>query len=393
MALIQIHQQQDKDLNAIAEVCPFDAIIVESDKLAITEACKMCKVCIKQYPEIFYLEEDTPKTVSTADWEGIAVLAEHHEGELHPVTLVLVGKARELGTPLDYKISVLLIGYEVASLAEELLSYGVDRVVLYDHKGLKDMLIEPYTNIIEEFIGDYHPSTVLVGGTSIGRSLAPRAAARVHAGLTADCTVLTMQPNGDLDQIRPAFGGNIMAHIRTPNHRPQFATVRCKIFDTPEKTETITGTIIRKTPTEKQLKTRISIKSIHIKKKLTSIEDAEILIVAGRAIRTPADMALLEDLADALGGMVAGTRPLIESGLLDPRRQIGLSGRTVKPKVLITCGVSGSVQFVAGMKGSELIYAINTDIEAPIFQVAHYRLVGDLFEIIPQCIAQLKREV
>ncbi len=391
MAIIEIHQQQGKDLEEIAEVCPFDAITIIEDSLVITEACKMCKVCIKQYPEIFSLEEETSRSVLTDRYKGIAVIAEHHEGDLHPVTLELIGKARELGAPLGYRISVLIIGYEVGTLAEELLEYGVDTVVLYDHKALKDMLIEPYTNIIEEFIEEYRPSTVLVGGTSIGRSLAPRAAARVHTGLTADCTVLTMQPNGDLDQIRPAFGGNIMAHIRTPNHRPQFATVRCKIFDSPKKVEVKTGQIITKRPTVQQLKSRIEISSIHIKKKITSIEDAEILVAAGRAIRTPADMALIEKFAEAIGGMVAGTRPLIESGLIDPRRQIGLSGRTVKPKVIITCGISGSVQFVAGMKGSELIYAINTDPEASIFGLAHYRLVGDLYEIIPQCISQLQR--
>lgn len=234
---------------------------------------------------------------------------------------------------------------------------------------------------------------MLFGGTTIGRSLAPRLAARFRTGLTADCTILDIQENTDLDQIRPAFGGNIMAHINTPNHRPQFATVRYKIFNAPEKVENPNGKITICEIEKNKLQSNIKVLETKIKNKVIGIEDAEVVVVVSRAFKKAEDIEMAEKLADLLGAQIGGTRPTIEAGWVDPRKQIGLSGRTVKPKLIITCGVSGAVQFVAGMNGSDYIIAINQDENAPIFDVAHLALIGDIYEIIPMLIEKIENSI
>ncbi|MDD3096048.1 MAG: electron transfer flavoprotein subunit alpha/FixB family protein, partial [Candidatus Marinimicrobia bacterium] len=215
-------------------------------------------------------------------------------------------------------------------------------------------------------------------------------AARFRTGLTADCTMLDVQKNTDLDQIRPAYGGNIMAHIHTPNHRPQFATVRYKIFDAPERQDDASGKPEYLDIGSDKLASRIKVLEVKKKEKVKSIEDADVIVVAGRAFKKEDDLSIAYELADLLGGMVAVTRPLIEAGWADPRLQIGLSGRTVKPKLIITCGVSGAIQFVAGMNNADTVIAINKDPKAQIFSVAHYAVIGDIYEILPEMIGKLR---
>ena len=224
----------------------------------------------------------------------------------------------------------------------------------------------------------------------MGRSLAPRVAARYRTGLTADCTVLDIKENTDLIQIRPAFGGNIMAQIITPNSRPQLATVRYKVMSAPIRSEESTGKLIICDVNKNKISSNINVKSIVDKKKEHSISEADVLVVAGRGIKSEKDMSMIRELADLLGGEVAVTRPLIESGWEDASKQVGLSGRTVRAKLIITCGVSGAVQFTAGMNNSDYIFAINNDEKAPIFKVAHYGIVGDIYEIIPKLIQKIK---
>jgi len=211
----------------------------------------------------------------------------------------------------------------------------------------------------------------------------------VRTGLTADCTVLDMSPTTDLDQIRPAYGGNIMAHINTPRHRPQFATVRYKIFAIPPKVEP-RGKVVAHTLAAEKLVSKIEVLARKRKDAEKGIEEAEVLVVAGRGVRKPEDLAMLRELADLLGGRLASTRAVVEAGWVDAKYQIGLSGRTVKPKLIITCGVSGAIQFVAGMSNSETVVAINSDPKASIFKVAHVGLVGDLYTIVPELIAKIK---
>lgn len=391
MAEMVIHRDRIPDIGALKGLCPFGAIIAEPDRVAITAACRMCKLCIKNGPPgAFELVKDDADLVDKRKWRGIAVYIDQTGGEVHPVSLELVGKARELAAKISHPVYAVLIGNALSAQAVSLLRYGIDRIYLYEHPALEHFRIEPYTAVFEDFIRRSTPSVVLVGGTTIGRSLAPRTAARFRTGLTADCTSLDIQDSTDLDQIRPAFGGNIMAHIRTPRHRPQFATVRYKIFSAPTPVAAPTGQIIAVAPTAAMLQSRIDVLATHRKEPVRNIEDADVLVVAGHGLQRSDRMVWLEQIAAQLGGMLGGTRPVIEAGWLEPRRQIGLSGRTVKPKLIITCAVSGSIQFVAGMRGAERIIAINTDPNAPVFKVAHTAIVGDVCEVLPSLLKKMK---
>lgn len=390
MAHIEIHPELAADWDALQKLCPFGAIELDGGKLAINAACRMCRICIKKGGGVFEFIEDAAPGIDKSQWNGIAVLAEIDDGHhLHPVTLELLGKARELADKVNYPVYALVIGHNVAAAAEKLLSYGADEVFVYDSPELEFFKIEPYANVLEDFIRKQRPSSMLVGGTVNGRSLAPRTAARFRTGLTADCTVLDISPNTDLDQIRPAYGGNIMAHINTPKHRPQFATVRYKIFSIPEESEA-KGKITNCELPETALSSKIDVLERKKKEVEQGIEDAEVLIVAGRGVKKKEDLELLEELAGLLNGRIASTRAVIEAGWMNPKLQIGLSGRTVKPKLIITCGVSGAIQFVAGMSNAELIVAINSDPKASIFKVAHVGLVGDLYNILPELIRNIK---
>ena len=391
MSYIKIHQDRIGDRDAAKELCPFGAISENaSGVLEIGAGCRMCRLCIRKGGGAFEFIDDSAPGVDKSKWRGVAVVAEvSPDGALHPVGLELLGKARELAAKIDHPVYAVVIGARTDDAVRKFLSHGADEVYVYEDPAFETFRIEPYSNALEDFINAVHPSSVLVGGTVNGRSLAPRVAARFRTGLTADCTVLDMSPSTDLDQIRPAYGGNIMAHINTPRHRPQFATVRYKIFSAPAK-ETPHGRVVRRTLAPERLLSKIEILAREPKNAEKGIEEADVLVVCGRGVKRPEDIAMLKDLAALLGGEVAATRAVVEAGWIDAKRQIGLSGRTVKPKLIITCGVSGAIQFVAGMSGAETIVAINTDPKASIFKVAHVGLVGDVYAIVPELIARIK---
>ena len=392
MSYIKINQEKATDKAALQALCPFAAIEDKDGKLEISAGCRMCRLCVKRGGGVFEFVDDSAPGVDKSKWRGIAVVAEiDADGELHPVSLELLGKARELAAKIDHPVLALAIGANTDAAVDKLLAYGADEVHVYDDPELKHFRIEPYANVLEDFINATHPSSVLVGGTVNGRSLAPRVAARFRTGLTADCTVLDMSPTTDLDQIRPAYGGNIMAHINTPRHRPQFATVRYKIFSIPPKGEPH-GKVVRHDIAKAKLASLIDVLERKRKDVEKGIEDYEVLVVCGRGVKKPEDIAMLEELAGLLGGKVASTRAVVEAGWIEAKRQIGLSGRTVKPKLIITCGVSGAIQFVAGMSNSECIVAINSDPKASIFKVAHVGIVGDLYKVVPELIEQVRRK-
>ncbi len=373
------------------EVCPFNAIDDKGDKLEFNANCKVCKICIKQCPEeAISLEEVVKEKVDKDKYKGILVFAEQVEGKIHPVTRELIGKGQELARKLGHPTNVVCIGHNIQAQAAKLLKYGVDNVFVCDHQELKDFRIEPYTAVMEDVIKKANPNIVLVGATSIGRSLAPRVAVRFHTGLTADCTVLNIKDNGDLVQIRPAFGGNIMAQIVTPNNRPQLATVRYKVMEPAAEVDSPKGALVKWDMSSLNLASRIKVLNIIKKAQEDSIADADVIIAGGRGFKKKEDLNLLHELASLLRGQIAVTRPLIEAGWGEYHRQIGLSGRTVRPKLIITAGISGAVQFIAGMKGADHIFAINTDENAPIFNVAHYGIVGDLYDILPGLISMIK---
>lgn len=393
MAELRIHQERlDEDsIRQLIDICPFGAISCRDGKVEIDSGCRMCRLCVKKGPggAVEYMETQEPG-INKDEWRAVAVYVEYNGKAVHPVTFELIGKARELAAVTGHPVYALFMGYQVGEKAEELLAYGVDQVFVYDRKELEHFSVLTYANVFADFITRIRPSSILVGATNAGRSLAPRVAARFRTGLTADCTVLEMKENTDLVQIRPAFGGNIMAQIVTPKNRPQFCTVRYKIFSAPPVTKDPSGTIRTMEVTEDMIDRRIRVEEIIHKPKEIDISEAEVIVAVGRGVKSQADLEIIRELAAALDAQLACTRPLIECGWFDARRQIGLSGRTVKPKLIITIGISGSVQFAAGMRGAECIIAINTDRKAPVFDIANIGLVGDWYEILPRLLKTVK---
>ena len=396
MAYLQVHKEKVTDQTAkeLVELCPFSAIQYEGGQLEISAACKMCRMCVRKGPSgvITYEEDPVPgPEIDKSAWRGVAVFAELRDGGVHPVTLELLGKARELAAVTGHPVLAVLIGCGVAEQARTLLAYGADRVYLYDDPVFQNFLMDPYAAAFEDFVERVKPSSILVGATNIGRSLAPKVAAHFRTGLTADCTILEMRENTDLVQIRPAFGGNIMAQIINPAHRPQFCTVRYKIFSAPDPVEKPTGTIEAMPLPEGCRHSRSELLESLDKPRQTDISEAQVIVAVGRGVKTQADLALAQKLADAIGAQMACTRPLVEAGWFDVKHQIGLSGRTVNARLIITLGISGSVQFAAGMRGCGCIVAVNRDPGASIFDIAHYGLVGDWYDIVPKLLEELKK--
>lgn len=372
--------------------CPFGALSIESNTIVISEKCRMCGVCIKVCPQRALTFEQKPlkSTEEKGSWKDILVYAEQEDGEIHPVTYELIGEARRLADKVGYKVYAVITGGDgTVKNAEKLLPYGVQEVFAYEHPSFAGFKADCYTDAVADCIAQLCPSVVLVGATALGRSLGPRLAVRFHTGLTADCTKLDIRPNSDLVQIRPAFGGNIMAQILIADARPQFATVRYRVMDKAKKVQSPLGRVTVMPVTDAMTRSGIDVLEITPILREKSIEEEDILVVAGRGVKNEEGVALVRRLADALGGQLCFTRPMVESGLGDNAHQIGLSGRTVRPKLIITCGVSGAIQFTAGMNGSECIVAINSDPDALIFNIASYCIVDDLFAAVPALLAQL----
>lgn len=391
MGKLVIHQNlvTPEKAEKLISLCPFDAISYENGTLDISSGCKLCKMCVRKGGGVVeYMEDAT--TLDKTLWNGVCVYADCSAGKLHRVTFELCGKAKELAAVTGHPVYALLIGHNTADCAETLRHYGVDKVFVYDDPAFADFRIEPFAAAFCAFLEKVKPSSILVGATNLGRQLAPRVAARCRTGLTADCTVLQMKENTDLVQIRPAFGGNIMAQIVTPNTRPQFCTVRYKVFPEPKPTDEPSGEIVPMAVTSEMGISAIEVLSTSTKPTDIDISEADVIVAVGRGASSEGMRAMAQELADLLGGVVACSRPLVENNTFDAKHQIGLSGRTVKPKLIFTLGISGAVQFAAGMKGSDCIVAINSDPSASIFDVAHYCVVGDVNEIVPKLIDRIK---
>ena len=393
MAQIAVLERKCTGCGLCQKNCPFGAIDMKDGKPELNAACKVCGICVKNCPEKAILKLETKvESVDKSLWNHILVFAEVSGGRLHPVSLELIGKAQELAKPVGFKVNAILVGDGVSAYAEELRHYGVSEAAVYDDPALGYFRADAYAACVEDYIKFRKPSVVLVGATSLGRSLAPRLSTRFHTGLTADCTRLELRENTDLVQIRPAFGGNIMAQIITTNTRPQFATVRYKVMDQPARQEQAGGDILSRKLPKAVAESPVSHVSTVPVPAGKSISDAEILVVGGRGLQKESDLDMVKELAALLNGDWAVSRPLVEKGWAGNDRQIGLSGRTVRPKLIITCGVSGAIQFTACMNASDHIVSINTDPEAPIFNAAHIAIVGDLYDILPRMIRQLKEE-
>jgi len=391
MAKIAVLERKCTGCGLCQAGCPFGAIDMANGRPEMNAACRVCGICVKACPQQALVRLETrAASVDKSRWRDILVFAEVSGGRLHPVCLELIGKARELAAPLGFSVRAVLVGHNTGRHAEELRHYGVSEIAVYDDPELGYFRADAWADCVADYIRAIRPSVVLVGATSLGRSLAPRLSTRFRTGLTADCTKLELRENSDLVQIRPAFGGNIMAQIVTANTRPQFATVRYKVMNPPARAEAASGEIVVRKLPEAVRESRARCVSVTPVPPKRSISDAEILVVGGRGLQKEADLAMIRELAALLGGDWAVSRPLVEKGWTTNDRQIGLSGRTVRPKLIITCGVSGAIQFASCMKDSEYIVAINSDRGAPIFDVAHVAVVDDLYQVVPKLIEKLK---
>ena len=325
--------------------------------------------------------------------KDVYVIAEQRDGKIQKVGVELIGEATKLAADLGEQVVAVLLGSNVTDRAQELISYGADKVIVVDDPMLEKYATEPYAKAITAVIKEFEPEIVLYGATSIGRDLAPRVSARVHTGLTADCTKLAINEETKLlHMTRPAFGGNIMATIVCKNHRPQMATVRPGVMAALAKDETRKGEVVNFkvdfVPADMNIEI---IEEVKETKKTVDITDAKILVSGGRGIGSAEFVNTLQEAADVLGGVVTGSRPVIEAGWLSKERQVGQTGKTVRPNLYLACGISGAIQHVAGMESSEVVISINKDDNAAIFSVSDLGVVGDVKVILPKLIEALKK--
>ncbi len=377
------------------ESCPYGAIELNNNKAKILPNCNLCGACVDACPiEVISLEREEflAEKRDITQFRGVWVIAEHYKNRINPVAFQLLGKGRELADILKVNLTLVILGVNFDNKLEEFSQYGMDEILYVKSPILKDYYSDLYVKAITELVLDNKPEIILIGATPTGRDFAPRVAKRLNAGLTADCTGLEVNPETrNLLQTRPTFGGNIMATIRTPSSRPQMATVRPGIYKIPEKAK---GNVrIKEFDYDFKEKDSVSkiVKIISKKKNTINLEDAKIIVAGGRGVGSKENFKILGDLANVLDAELAGSRITVELNWLEPDRQIGQTGKTVSPKLYIACGISGAIQHIVGMENSGTIVAINKDPNSPIFNMAHYGIVGDLHEIIPVLIEKIKK--
>jgi electron transfer flavoprotein alpha subunit/NAD-dependent dihydropyrimidine dehydrogenase PreA subunit len=374
------------------KVCAYDALERVDKKVRINEKCTICGACVDVCKfDAIEITRRSFKGQDVAAYSGICVFAEHRGGELSSVVPEIIGAARQLKESLGKPLSAILLGHEVKSLAEELIAYGVDEVWMRDDPKIGEFAEDVQADLTAKILQEKKPEIFLGGGTIMGRSLLPRVAARLLSGLTADCTELTIDDESKLlRQTRPAFGGNIMATILCENHRPQMATVRHKVMKAADKVEGGHEGRIVSLDHLPVSDPRIEVLEFVPEESGTvNLAEADFIVSGGRGLKDPKNFALIESLAKALGGAVGASRAAVDAGWIPYSHQVGQTGKTVNPQIYVACGISGAIQHLAGMKSSDLIIAINSDPAAPIFGVAHYGIVGDLFQVIPEIVKQL----
>lgn len=378
--------------------CPYGAIEMVDGKAVFTAECTQCGACVSSCKfGAIKVERADVCDIDLSAYSGVWVIAEVKDGALADITLELLGEGRKLAAELEQELSLVLVGHEVAGLVEVAAHYGADKVYLAQAPELERYRTGPFTDVITGIINRYKPEIVLFGASGMGRDLASRIAARISAGLTADCTGLTIEEEDGvklLHQTRPAFGGNIMATIVCRNARPQMSTVRSRVFLKPEPDESRTAEVIEVPVSinEKNVLTKIIEVIREQANEGANLQDAEIIVSGGRGLKAAENFSLIRDLADAIGGAVGASRATVDAGWIPAFHQVGQTGKTVHPKLYIACGISGAVQHLAGMGSSDCIVAINNDPSAPIFEVAHFGIVGDLFEVVPALAKAIRDE-
>ena len=376
--------------------CPFDALEMQG-KLAILKVaeCRACNACIKVCPFKAISsapEKEEGSRTGLAAFKDIWVFAEQHEGKVQEVAYELLSTGRRLAKERGCQLAAVVLGHNIKDSASHLIAAGADTVYIVDQPELAQYEADIYTDALHQLVAKYNPEVILAGATAIGRAFFAKVAVRARTGLTADCTALSIDKETCLlHQTRPAFGGNIMATIMTPNHRPQMATVRPKVFKMAVPDSKRTGETLIETLKLISARTKI-IKSEHATTTL-NIAEAEIIVGGGRGLKKAENMDLLVKLAKLLGGVVGVSRACVDAGWTTAARQVGQTGKTVSPKIYIAIGISGAIQHLEGMRSSDTIIAINSDPNAPIFGVADLGIVGDLFEIVPRLIEALEAKL
>ncbi len=392
---VNVIAEKCKGCSLCLKNCPFDAITMENKIAVIGTACTNCGVCVDSCP--FEAIEKTSTSMSNVDislYHGVWVFAEQRRGELMGVSIELLGEGRKLANDIGTELCAVLCGDKVDNLVDELFEYGADKVYYANSPDLATYTSDAYTKAIYTAILKYKPEIVLMGATHIGRDLGPSIAVKCGTGLTADCTKLEIDPEDKkLMQTRPAFGGNLMATILCPGHRPQMSTVRPGVMEKAVRVPGRRGELINLSVKFKRGEIRQDVLEI-VKTvgDLVSLTDAEIIVSGGRGIGGPEGFGILKQLADKLGGTIASSRACVDAGWIDHSYQVGQTGTTVKPKLYIACGISGAIQHLAGMQNSGYIVAINKNENAPIFEVADYGIVGDLFKVIPAIMDALDKQ-
>jgi electron transfer flavoprotein alpha subunit/NAD-dependent dihydropyrimidine dehydrogenase PreA subunit len=375
--------------------CPFGAIEVIDGIAVVGDSCTLCGACVEECEvEALSIEDSGRQVQDDIDsWKGIWVFCEFTNGTLASVATELLGIGRKLADKRGVTLSAVLLGHMTGDSGEKLIGYGADIVYRVDNPAVELFTDDIYEKILTNLIRKHKPEVVLAGATAIGRSFIPGVATTVNAGLTADCTGLEIrEDDGMLLQTRPAFGGNIMATIVCPHTRPQMATVRPKVMKELPFDSARTGEIIEVMPSARQLTSRIQVlEAVTGEQSHVNIQESDILVSGGRGLENEKGFEMIAKLASALGANVSASRAVVDAGWIPYPHQVGQTGKTVAPKLYIACGISGAIQHVAGMQSSEVIVAINRDPDAPIFNVADFGIVGDLYEVIPKLIAQLEK--
>lgn len=390
--MIEVDLEVCSGCQKCVKACPFAVITVVDKKAQIADGCNMCGACVQVCPEEAITIERKVRDVDVSKFSGVWVFAEVIEGpKIRAVTHELLTKGSELATELGQELYAVLLGNNVEALAKELAEYGANKVIVVEHELLEQYNTDAFSSVITGLISKYDPNILLFPATHLGRDLAPRVAATLELGLTADCTGLTIQ-DGLLLQTRPAFGGNIMADIICPYTRPQMATVRPNVMPKSEPDGSRSAEVIRENVSldPKGLRTKIREVIKTAVEGTKKIDEADCVISGGRGMCTEESFNTLEDLAKELNGVVGASRVIIDFGWRPKSVQVGQSGITVSPKLYFACGISGAIQHTVGMRGAEVIVAINKDPHAPIFDIAQYGLVGDCNEIIPKLIDEIR---
>ena len=377
------------------EKCPFGGIEEKEGKIVINENCRLCGICVKECPQnaILIVEKERKKDISK--YKGIWFFAEQKKGKLLSVSFELLNACLKLKEKLGEEVSGVIIGGKnVEEMGRELIKRGAEKVYIVKDDSLEEFQEEPYIDILSQLIERYKPSILLASATMAGRSFIPSVAARIGTGLTADCTGIDIDNESRLlVQIRPTFGGNLMAKIVCRDHRPQMATIRPKIIEEAKIKDNPDGKLIIEEFSSFSVNKRVKIIKREMTKNVVDLQEAEIIVSGGRGLRDGKNFSMIWELAELLGGAVGASRAAVDAGWIGYPHQVGQTGKTVKPKVYIACGISGAIQHLAGMQTSDYIIAINKDPDAPIFKVANLGIVGDLFEIIPVLIKKLKNKV